>query len=459
MPGTEVHPNNHKRLSLVRSMRRRLAATGDLRQTLINIVWLAGDKVLGIGIATFVGVWMARVLGPVAFGSYSFALAWVGLIGVIASLGIDSLVLRDLVHGAERHFTILGTLAAMRLGAAAIALAVIIGLLQIIPPATTTDRDLTLICALSMLFRPTEVIDIWFQSRVRARPAVIARTVSTLLSALLRIWLITQHSALVLFGVVFVLEAALSAIGLIIAYRVDGQPISVWRFQLTYARQLLREGWPLILGAVSVIIYMRIDQIMIGQLLDTEAVGVYAVASRFSELGYFVPMIIMSSLMPSMIAARSQSAAIYTRMLRRTAALMIAAALCLTIPMSLLSTWVVTLVFGTPYAAAGPILALHIWSTPFVFLGVMQSSWDVLEGTTGYGLVRTGIGALTNIALNFILIPAIGGIGAALATLAAQMCAAWIVNAFSPRTRALFWLQARTLSLFDPIRLLLRNEL
>jgi len=184
---------------------------------------------------------------------------------------------------------------------------------------------------------------------------------------------------------------------------------------------------------------------MLAQMKGNREVGLYSVALRFSEIWYFIPTIIVSSVMPSLTQAKHDSKERYYILLERLFSLLVKIAYVIALPMTFFSSLLVTSLFGLDYAKSGIILAIHIWSAVFVFLGVGMSPWILNEGFMKYSLFQTFFGLVINIGINLLLIPIYGGIGAAIATLISQMIASFISNAFFPDLRILFKMQAKAL--------------
>ena len=175
---------------------------------------------------------------------------------------------------------------------------------------TSSDKFtkvLVLIIAAGMLFQSFNVIDFYFKSQVLSRFATYAQFCSLLVSSTAKLLLVFIKASLVWFAWIIVLENAILAISLILMYRSQSLKIFQWRFEKDLATQLLRDSWPLILSGLAVMVYMRIDQIMIKEMLDNEALGNYAAAVRFSEVWYFIPTAICSSLFPAIINAKKIS--------------------------------------------------------------------------------------------------------------------------------------------------------
>ena len=112
------------------------------------------------------------------------------------------------------------------------------------------------------------------------------------------------------------------------------------------------------------------------------------------------------------------------------------------------SAIIVGLLFGDAYLEAVPVLAIHIWASLFVFLGVASSRWFLAENLQKLMLVRTVLNGLINILLNLLLIPDYGAVGAAIALLVAQAAGTFIFDHFREDTRRLFYMKLSSLNLF-----------
>jgi PST family polysaccharide transporter len=404
------------------------------------------DRLVRLGMAAFVGVWIARYLGPTRFGTLSYAIAWVTLFGAFATLGLDNIVIRDLVRVPGERQEIVGTAFVLKACGGAAAALLAFGGIFLLRPHDTTTQILVAVVAASTIFTAFDVIDFSFQSEVASKYVVAARLSAFAVCSLARITLILLAAGLVAFGAMVSVEAALAALGLVLVYRRRGGSLGVWSRRRARARTLLGESWPLMFSGVAIAIYMQIDQVMLGQMASDRDVGIYAAAVRLSQLWYFIPLAIVSSVFPSIIRARELGQQLYMQRMLRLFSLMAAIALTIALPMTFLASPLVTFVFGEPYAAAGPVLAVHIWASLFVFWGVAEGPWFVAEGLVRLSFYRAAAGAAANVLLNLALIPRYQSMGAAIATVVSYGVATVIANAFSSKTRGIFILQMKSLA-------------
>jgi len=419
-----------------------------------NLSWLGLDKVARMGISVVVGGWVARHLGAADYGLMNYSVAMIALVAVVPGLGLDTLLRRELVRHPEERDRLLGTAFWLRLGTGALAYgALMAGVL-----AGEDDSRARLIIAingLSLLQCSTLVFDFWFQVQLRSKYTVLAQNIAFAISSLGRVILILQDADVVAFGLMLALDLPLIAgLNWFFYHRLSG-PIRAWRWDGGYARRLLAESWPLALSGVAVLIYLRIDQVMLRQMSGDAETGHYAAAVRLAEVWNFVPPAFAISLSPLLGRARQGLVADYERMVRRSFALATLACWAVALPTMAAAPWIVRLLFGPEFAATTPMLVLLAACLPFIALGVMRQEYLVYEGAARFQLFTTTLGALVNVVLNLWLIPRWGGVGAAAATLAAQLVAGMLTSFASSRFRRVgFW---QLEALFTPWRLL-RSE-
>lgn len=419
-------------------------------RVLKNSAWLSADRVIRLTVGLFVGVWLARYLGPATFGLYSLAFALVGLFGVFSRLGLDGVLVREIVRRPDARGELLGSALALRLSGGTLAAAAATLCAALVRPDDTTVQFIAAIVALGLIFQAFDVLELWFQSQMLSRYAVLAKTGVFLLLAAVKVLLILSGAPVTAFAWAALAEVVLASAGLVAAYRLSGQTFAHWRVALRPALELLRPAAPLILAGIAVSVYMKIDQVMIATMIGDEAVGLYAAATRLTEATYFVPTVLMASLLPAIVSIRASSEAHFRSRMQNLFDLMVIAALVLAVPLSLLSGIVIRLLYGAAYEPSAQVLAIHVWVNVFVFLGVASSSYLLAENLTAISFYRTLLGAIANIVLNLVMIPRFGIVGAAWATLVSAFIATFAVM-LHPRSRPGGMMMLRALV---PVRML-----
>jgi O-antigen/teichoic acid export membrane protein len=399
-----------------------------------NTSWMLAARVFRLGAAFVASVLTARYLGKDGFGELNYLLSFVMLFGALGTLGLGDILVRELEARPEEEGTILGTALVMRLGGTLLMTMLALGTALCLGQGWTVVGMMVPVCVFQLLQNEGRTLERRFEARVLAKWSSIAQTLAISVSLGTSVGLILAGASMPLFLLVKLVEsgALLLALGAF-HWRTGGA--RALRFSKDLAARLLHTGLPLMLTGVFLLVYMRIDQVMIRYFLDKGAVGCYAVAVRLSEAWYFVPSVIAASFFPAILRARREDAGAYRRRLQALYELMTWLGIGLAVPVTFLSHWVVVLLFGQEYAPAGPVLALYVWAGVFVFQSIVRGKWIVAEGLQRYALVFTALATTVNVVLNAILIPRIGLNGAALATVISCACQSLLVPALFAPTR------------------------
>lgn len=417
-------------------IRSRLKGRRTLHQVFGNISWLVLDKILRIGFGIFVGVWVARYLGSDRFGALNYATALAMIFSPFATLGLDVIVVRNLVQGKSPNET-LGTAFALKLAGSLLVITVSLTAGCLLLRTDTVTRVMIGIIAAGTIFQSFDVIDFWFQSQVRSKYVVYSRNTAFVLISVLKIVLMKLHAPTVAFAWAGVSEILLAAVGLVILYRFTGESLFAWRINLKCAIQLLADSWPLMLSGIVIFIYLRLDQVMLGQMKGNHEVGIYSAAVRLSELWFFIPAAIGSSVLPSILKTKVVDEDLYSKRMQKLLTIMALLGYAVAVPMSFLSNQIMHIVFGGQFDAAGPSLAVLCWAGLFVSIGVAGGPWLMAGDLMRFSLAVTALGALVNVLVNLALIPVYGALGAAIASLISYAVAAFLGFFLLSRTREL----------------------
>ena len=431
---------------------KEIELSAGFKKYFLNTSWLFFERIVEMVVTLFVGVYVARYLGPANFGLLSYAASFVGLFATISTLGLDNIVIRELVKDEKKRDELLGTTFVLKIIGSIFVLIIIV-----IAVRFTNNDDFTnlliFIIVIGTIFQSFNVINFYFQSKVLSKYTVYAQIFSSIICAAIRVVLIYFNMSLIYFVIVSLLQSIILASGFVAMYIKQKLNLFSWRPKLDLAKKLLGDSWPLILSGIAISIYMKIDQVMIKNMLDAKAVGNYAVAVRLSEVWYFIPMAITNSLFPAIINAKKISEKLYYERLQKLYDLMTWLAIGIALPIMFLSNDIIKLLFGEKYESAAIVLTVYIWNSIIVFYGVVKSTQMLANNIQWYGLVCTSIGAASNIILNLVLIPRYLILGAAIATISSQFISGLIIPLFYKKDRIAVFLFLKTFNLFRVLKL------
>lgn len=426
---------------------RRLAGRETLRRSIDNGSWLFADQLVRMAAGLLVGVWVARYLGPEQYGWLSYAVAVVGTVGALTSLGLNAVVVRELVKNPAATDTWMGVAFFLKALGAGIGFLLCVGVAWLQPMPGAPTRPLVIIVALGMLFQTLDVFDLLFQAKGESRISAYVRMAACVLASLLKVGLILADASLLLLAAAGVAEIALSAIGWWWAGAKGGATPGRFRFDAQCARTLLRESWPLALSGLAVYVQAYADQLVIGAMLGGGELGQYAAAMRLVSVFAFVPMVVQTVAAPEITRAKQDDERLYQRRLHSLYRLMSGLFLLIAVPLIVLGPWITELLYGASYGGAATLLPWLAWRLFFTNLGVARSVFITNEGLFHFALITAVAGAGVNIGLNLLLVPQWGARGAIAASLVSFAVTTFALEAFQPRARENLRLMARAVFL------------
>jgi O-antigen/teichoic acid export membrane protein len=416
------------------------------RRYFTNTSWMFGELMLRMIAGLLVGVWVARYLGPEQFGLLSYAISFASLFGIVAKLGLDSIVVQNLVEEPALHDAFVGTAFWLKLAGAFIMI-VVLGLVTLLTNNNSTTNLYVFIIASGIIFQSFEVVDFYFQSKVLSKFVSLCKFAQLFISSSIKIYLILIGADLFWFVLMSLIDQITLAISLYVAYRCQKIGSFIRSFDFSLAKKMLKRSWSLMFSGLVIMIYMRIDQVMIYEMLGEREVGIYSAAVRLSEIWYFIPYIITNSIFPSIVNAKKINEEQYMKRLQQLFTLLVWMSFFVALLTLLLSKWLVVLLYGLAYQEASQVLNVNIWAGVFVAIGVAGSSWLVCENLQHNLMYRSASGAILNILLNLALIPRFGIVGSAYATLMAHSIANLFFDLLTSKTRIIFNMKLKTILL------------
>ncbi|GLI54161.1 O-unit flippase [Thermodesulfovibrio yellowstonii] len=400
-------------------------------------------------VGLFVGVWVARYLGPEKFGLLSYAQSFVGLFSAFATLGLDGIVVRELVKDEGRRDELIGTAFWLKVMGAIAVLMVLAVAIQF----TSNDRYtniLVFIIASATIFQAFNVVDMYFQAKVMGKYITLANTISLFVSSIIKIAFILYKAPLIAFAWVVLFESIILALGYLYFYLKNNPTFSIQhlRFKKSTAIFLLKDSWPLVLSGIILMIQARIDQVMLQEMIGSVEVGYYSVAMRLIETFAFVPMILNSSIFPALVNAKKVSNELYRERFLNYYRLSFLLFLSVAIPIFLFSEKIVVLLYGIAYQPAGILLSLMAVRLFFANTGVARGAFMNIENLFRFSLITMTCGAIVNIVLNYYLIPIYHGKGAIFATIISFTVTVFLIDFMYNKTRENVKLQIKAMLTF-----------
>ena len=418
-----------------------------------DALWQLFERGTRVALGFLLSVLIARTVGPAEFGLYSYALTLVALFAFLGQAGLDALLVRELVRQPERTPATLGEGLVLRLAGASLA-AVASATIAILFSTRELDASTPLVMVFSLagVMQAGWVVESYLQATKHFRQIAIAKMIAYTLAALARLLALQTADPLPLLAAATVFESLLCAL---LLWRVSRRDLgmglrSLQRPSADGLATMARMTLPMLLSALTIAIYTRIDVFMLGRLVGSEAAGLYTAGTLLSEGFYLLPTALMAAVAPRLAALFIRDAPGFSAGLHQVIRYLSAAGLAIAVVATLAAPFAVELLFGTGYAAAADVLRIHIWSTWAVFVSSASDPWYINHDLRKLYLAKTATAAVLNVALNLALIPRYGPEGAAWATLIAYATSAILMGSLWPATRPLFRMQLRAMAFLPP---------
>ncbi|EHK0741242.1 flippase [Salmonella enterica] len=412
----------------------------DIKKIVHNAGWLLFDKFARLSFGLLVGVWVARYLGPTTYGDLAYVVTLVSFFQVITLLGMDSILVRDIANNKSEANKILGSALFMRLAIGILSLISLVLFVWYLNGYNTAI--LTLLAGGSLVFQCVDTIDIWFQSQSQSKRTVIAKLCSYTITNILRVACILTNCPLWSFALLLSIDAMLSSLALCYAYK-NYKTSGKWKPAFKRCKCLLSESWPFLISGISIILYMRVDQVMIKNILGERELGIYAASLQFSTLWNFVPLTLSVSIAPYIARKKGESSEAYHNSLKNVFLVFSILGWGIASFVAILSPFIINIMLGDKYSSGTSVLAVHVVTNLFICLGVAQSLWIVNERKGTLVPYKSLTGLIICFISNYILIPIYGIKGAAISAVISQLSACILFNAIF--CREIFFMQMKAL--------------
>ncbi len=413
-----------------------------------NFNWLFLEKVLRVIGGIFVGILVARYLGPSDYGIFNYALAFVALFSWLSHLGLGEILTRELTKYSEQYNELLGGAFLAKLAGALLVVLAIYGVISIIKPEVESEivRTLVFVFSFTYVFLIFNIIESYFQSRLLSKYTAISKIIGLIFSIIIKLYLVIEEYSLVYFAISNVIETLVFSACLLLCYKHEKKKIRDWEYSQETTKKILQDSWPIMVSVFLITVHLRVDQIMIENMMSFKEVGIYSVAIRLVESWYFIPGILVATLLPYFIKLRDSSRVEYIQKLMVLFSYMFWLAILIGVATLLIGKVIVITLFGEQYANSYSVMAISIWAGVFVAQGTVASIWQVAENKQIYRVYIQLLSVVLNITLNLILIERIGIQGAAIATVITLLFATWVFGLFFKEMRGITILMIKSMN-------------
>ncbi len=406
-----------------------------VRRYASNTLWLLAENVIRLITGVLIGVWVTRFLGPEKYGIISYAIAFVAIFSSIAKVGLDSIIVRELVNHEEKKAELLGTAFWLKMIGGIITFT-LIAIISYLTPHNGVNNLYILIISAGVLLQSFEVIDFYYQSQVKSKYVSICKIIQTLLSSVVKLYLIFIQADLVYFALTYLLDYVFLSILLYLTYMLQKHENFYKKFNFEIAKQLILESWPVIIVGIAITVQGKLDQVILGKMMGSIPLGYYALAIGLIEIISFIPMILNSSIAPAIINAKKRSSEEYGMRMQNYYSLMFILSVLVGLPLYFFGQKITILLYGNEFSPAGVLLSLMALRIFFANMGVARSQYILNEKLFKYNLINTILGAIVSIVLNIYLVPIYGPLGAIYASYCSFFASTFALDLIYKGTRS-----------------------
>lgn len=407
--------------------------------------WQYSEKLIRLGLGFFISIILARELGVSGFGLYNSVIVYITLFYPLCGFGIKNIIIRELVIDLRKKNELISVSICILFIFSIIAFL----LANISSPYIfhNSSEALTLVFLFSFIFilKISDVFIMLFESQLLSKYVCIPNLIGYLLFFVLVIFSLNYQIKLSSLFKFKLFEQLLISLILLVLARKYSYKLSKFKFNINLLYIILKDSWPLMLSSFAIILYMKMDVLMINYMLSTHDVGLYCAASRLSEAWFFIPVILNTSIRPYLIQSCKDNNQSLLNALRIILDFSVIFTVITSILLSFFKNKIIFSLYGIDYTLSAHVFNIQIWGGLFVFINSAIESWFIIKNEQKILFLRVVLGLLVNFCLNLLFIPNYGILGAAFATLLSKIFSSYIILFFNNKTRVLFYIITKSL--------------
>ena len=409
-----------------------------------NLFYLVLDNVVRLFLGFVISVFIARNLGASKFGEINYVLALISILQVIVLGGFDSIILKDIGMRTCPISLLYGTVIRIRFIISFVCY--VLGGFLFYFVLNRSIINLYFILGIQLFLYSFYIHKLYFQVHSLNRYTVIAQQASFIFISVCKIVVVLFSTDVFFLSICLTLGTMLEVC--ILHYNfIKSEKISysdyIQSFDPSYAKRLIKASFPLLLQNCAIVLFMKIDQIMIGKMMTTSDVGIYSIGVTISEMIYFVPMMIYNAFYPKLIELKRLGKD-YFNLLVKIGSINLAISIVFVICCNFVVPYLIKNLYGFAYEGAINVIRIHSFASLFVAIGVAHDYYLVAENKQIYSMFSSVLACILNVILNVLFIKTHGMAGAAFATLITQFFVCYFFYAFL-RDRETFILRTRSL--------------
>jgi len=385
-----------------------------------NNLFLLSGQIISLVLSIYYFVYMARYLGAEDLGILGVALSYALILGLIGDLGLSSLATREISRNQSLASKYLGNILVIKLFLSVATFGAAVFIMNILSYSEQTIEVVYIITISNILTNFSQIFNSTIQAFERFDYISLGTILNSVLMFLGILFAIGQKFDLVSFAFIYVI-----ANGIVFLYSFF---VCTWKFvipslkiDLTFWKQIISESAPFWLNSVFVIIYFKIDTVMLSIMEGNTVVGWYTASYRLIDALVLVPSTFMSTMYPVFSKFHISSRDYLEFAFKKSFKFLTIIAIPIGIGTTILAEKIITFIYNEQYAPSITALQILIWASVLSFINYTPSTYLTATNKQRTLMILTFLGAVLNIILNFILIPLFSYNGAAIATVSSEL--------------------------------------
>ena len=391
-----------------------------------NAGWIVGCKIVKAILMLIVTARTARYLGKEKYGIITYASGLCAFVVPIMQLGLNSTFVHEITNRPQQDGKVVGTIIGM---SSISALFCILGIVSFSMIATAGQTETILVCSIysfMLVFHALEMIQYWFQAKLMSKYSALAMMLSYVAVSVFQILLVVFKAGVYFFALSYSLDFFLIAIILFFVFKKKcGQKIT---FSFSLAKELLSVSRFYIIANLMATIYVHTDVVMLNFMAGDAQTGIYGAAWNCANMFNFVFAAIIDSMRPTIYEGKNIDQKTFENRTIELFSILFYFSFAVVVMMTIFSPLIIKIMYGADYIEAVDVLRISAWMTIFSYVGTARSAWMLAENKHKYLWIINLIGVVLNIGVNYALIPIIGALGAAVASVVTQVISNFILN-------------------------------
>ena len=407
---------------------------GSKKKILSNSVWMIIQHMYSMLTSLIIVALIARHLGPSDYGLINYCASVITIFTTLAGLGLENLIVSEIIKNPDREGGYLGTALVMRLASSFISYPLILALIAALNPGNNTLLLVAAFQALGMVFQSYDVLVYWFRLKLKMKYVSVALICAITVASLLRVLLLVNKATVEWFALAISVQAFVAGL-LITAFFLTKKDVRL-KVKSNDAKALLRISYNCIISSMSIVIYMEADKIILENMTDSAHVGIYSAAVLMATCWQFIPNALIDSSRPVILEKRKISYEEYIDQFKLIMGGVNLMSFVFALLMTCLGWVVIYVIYGIEYIGAFIPLIILSWASFIGVSGYTRTIWITGESLYKYEKYYAVSAAILNIVLDIVFIWKFGIVGAAVATLITYVYEVLIVPLFFKETKA-----------------------